>query len=106
MIIVFRAVSNKVQQIQEANRREVDQLRQKNMQQEQQLSDINQRAAQLAERQSELAQGLVEQQQRSYLPQQQNPEKLTDTIASLSDELANADEDEAGEKIKSWIEQV
>lgn len=105
LIIVFRAVSNKVQQIQEANKREVDQLRQKNMQQEQQLSDINQRAAQLAERQSELAQGLVEQQQRAYIPQQQDPAKLTDTIANLSDELANADEDEAGEKIKSWIEQ-
>ena len=105
LIIVFRAVSNKVQQIQEANKREVDQLRQKNMQQEQQLSDINQRAAQLAERQSELAQGLVEQQQRAYIPQQQDPTKLTDTIANLSDELANADEDEAGDKIKSWIEQ-
>ena len=104
LIIVFRAVSNKVQQIQEANKREVDQLIQRNMQQEQQLSDINQRAAQLAERQSELAQGLVEQQQRAYISQQ-DPEKLTDTIANLSDELANADEDEAGEKIKSWIEQ-
>ena len=106
LIIVFKAVSNKVQQIQESNRREVDMLRQKNAQQEQQLSDINQRAAQLAERQSELAQGLVEQQQRAYIPQQQNPERLTDTISDLSMELASADEDEAGDKIKSWIEQV
>ena len=105
LIIVFRAVSNKVQQVQEANKREVDQLLQRNLQQEQQLSDINQRAAQLAERQSELAQGLVEQQQRAYIPQQQDPERLTDTIDNLSDELANADEDEAGDKIKSWIEQ-
>ena len=105
LIIVFKAVSNKVQQIQESNRREVDQLRQKNAQQEQQLSDINQRAAQLAERQSELAQGLVEQQQRVYIPQQQNPEQLTNTISNLSEELAKVDEDEAGDKIKSWIEQ-
>ncbi len=105
LIIVFRAVSNKVQQVQDANKREVDQLLQRNLQQEQQLSDINQRAAQLAERQSELAQGLVEQQQRAYIPQQQDPAKLTNTINNLSDELANADEDEAGDKIKSWIEQ-
>lgn len=104
LIIVFKAVSNKVQQVQEANRREVEMLRQKTAQQEQQLSDISQRAAQLTERQSELAQGLVEQQQRGYI-QEQNPAQLADTLSNLSVELSNADDDEAGEKIKSWIEQ-
>ncbi len=104
LVIVFKAVSNKVQQIQEANRREVEMLRQKTAQQEQQLSDINQRAAQLTERQSELAQGLVEQQQRGYI-QQQNPAQLADTLSNLSAELSGADDEEAGEKIKSWIEQ-
>lgn len=107
LIIVFKAVSNKVQQVQEANRREVEMLRQKNAQQEAQLSDINNRAAQLAQRQSELAQGLVEQQQRGYIEQQSlvDPNRLTDTLSNLSNELANADDDEAAEKIKSWIEQ-
>ena len=104
LIIVFKAVSNKVQQVQEANRREVEMLRQKTAQQEQQLSDISQRAAQLTERQSELAQGLVEQQQREYI-QQQNPAQLADTLSNLSAELSDADDEEAGEKIKSWIEQ-
>ena len=104
LVIVFKAVSNKVQQIQEANRREVEQLRQRAAEQEQQLSDINQRAAQLTERQSELAQGLVDQQQRGAIPQQ-NPAQLADTLSNLSAELANTNDDEAGEKIKSWIEQ-
>lgn len=104
LIIVFKAISNRVQQIQEANRQEVELLRQKTAQQEQQLSDINQRAAQLTERQSELAQGLVEQQQRGAIPQQ-NPAQLADTLSNLSAELANTDDEEAGEKIKSWIEQ-
>lgn len=104
LIIVFKAISNRVQQIQEANRREVELLRQKTAQQEQQLSDINQRAAQLTERQSELAQGLVEQQQRGAIPQQ-NPAQLADTLSNLSAELANTDDEDAGEKIKSWIEQ-
>ena len=104
LIIVFKAISNRVQQIQEANRREVELLRQKTAQQEQQLSDINQRAAQLTERQSELVQGLVEQQQRGAIPQQ-NPAQLADTLSNLSAELANTDDEEAGEKIKSWIEQ-
>lgn len=103
LVIVFKAVSNKVQQVQEANRREVEMLRQKAAEQEQQLSDINQRAAQLTERQSQLAQGLVEQQQRGYIPQQ-DPAQLADTLSSLSAELSGAD-DETGEKIKSWIEQ-
>lgn len=105
LIIVFKAVSNKVQQVQEANRREVEMLRQRTAEQEQQLSDINQRAVQLTERQSELAQGLVEQQQRASIPQQQDPTQLSDTLSNLSTQLSNADDDEAGEKIKSWIEQ-
>lgn len=105
LIIVFKAVSNKVQQAQEANRREVEMLRQKTAMQEQQLSDINQRAAQLTERQSELAQGLVEQQQRGYIQNQEDPQKLANTLTNLSAELSNADDEEAGEKIKSWIEQ-
>ena len=66
--------------------------------------DINQRAAQLTERQSELAQGLVEQQQRGYIPQQSS-DQLVDTLSNLSAELSDTDDDEAGEKIKSWIEQ-
>lgn len=104
LIIVFKVVSDKVKEVQEANRREVEMLRQKTAMQDQQLSDINQRAAQLTQRQSELAQGLVEQQQRGYIEQQQDPNLLADTLSNLSNELSNAD-DEAGEKIKSWIEQ-
>ena len=49
-------------------------------------------------------QGLVEQQQRGAIPQQ-NPAQLADTLSNLSAELANTDDEEAGEKIKSWIEQ-
>lgn len=105
LIVLFNVVSNKVRQAQEANQREVEMLRQKAAQQDQQLSDINQRAAQLTARQSELAQGLVEQQQRSYITQQEDPNRLVDTLSDLSAELSNADDDEAGEKIKSWIEQ-
>ena len=45
-----------------------------------------------------------EQQQRGAIPQQ-NPAQLADTLSNLSAELANTDDEEAGEKIKSWIEQ-
>lgn len=104
LLIVFKAVSDKVRKAKEESLREVEMLRQRTSQQEQQLAEINNRAAQLTERQSELAQGLLEQQQREFIPQQ-NPDQLLDTLSNLSAEFSDADEDEAAEKIKSWIEQ-
>lgn len=104
LLILFKVVSDKVKQVQEANRREVEQLRQKTAEQDRQLSDISSRAAQLTERQSELAQNLLEQQQREYLPQQDEGQ-LIDSLANISAEMSDLDEEEAAEKIKSWIEQ-
>ena len=108
LFIIFRSITAKVKQIQEANKEEVELLRQKNALQEQQLSDINQRAAQLAQRQSELAQDLVEQQNKGYITQQQqaqNTAQLADALSNLSTEISGGDEEELGDKIKSWIEQ-
>ncbi len=102
LIVVFRIISNKVKAIQEENAQEVEMLRQQNQQQEKQLSDINQRANQLTQRQSELAQNLIEQQQREALP---NTEKLAETLTDLSSQMSDADDEETAEKIKSWIEQ-
>ena len=102
LIVVFRMISNKVKAIQEENAQEVEMLRQQNQQQEKQLNDINQRANQLTQRQSELAQNLIEQQQREALP---NTDKLAETLSDLSSQMADADDEETAEKIKSWIEQ-
>ena len=104
LIIVFKAVSSKVRQIQEENAIEVESLRQKEAEQDRELSDINGRAAQLADRQSELAQGLLEQQQREYLGVR-SPEELVGALENLSSNLENSDGIESGDKIKSWIEQ-
>ncbi len=102
LIIVFRIISNKVRAVQEENAQEVAMLRQKTQQQDQQLNDINQRANQLTQRQSELAQNLIEQQQREALP---SSDQLAETLSDLSSQMADADEEETAEKIKSWIEQ-
>ena len=104
LLILFKVVSDKVRQVQEANRQEVDALRAKAAEQDRQLSDINSQAAQLTARQSELAQNLLEQQQREYIPQQDEG-ALLESLANVSAEMSDADSDEAGEKIKSWIEQ-
>ena len=104
LLILFKLVSDRVKQVQEANRREVEQLRQKTMEQDRQLNDINSRAAQLTERQSELAQNLIERQNSGYLPQQDEG-ALISSLENLSAALSDADGEEAGEKIKSWIEE-
>ena len=104
LLILFKVVSDKVRQVQEANRQEVEALRAKAAEQDRQLNDINSRAAQLTARQSELAQNLLEQQQREYIPQQDEG-ALLESLANVSAEMSDADAELAGEKIKSWIEQ-
>lgn len=103
LIIVFKAVSGKVRQLQEENAIEVERLRQKEAEQDRELLDIHGRTSQLADRQSELAQGLLEQQQREYLVAR-SPEELAGALENLSSSLEHTDGDDTGDKIKSWIE--
>ncbi len=103
LVIVFKAVSSRVRQLQEENAIEVERLRQKEAEQDRELSDVNMRAAQLADRQSELAQGLLEQQQREYLGARSEREMIG-ALENLSSNLSETDGEIAGDKIKSWIE--
>ena len=103
LVIVFKAVSSRVRQIQEENAIEVERLRQKEAEQDKEIVDINGRAAQLADRQSELAQGLLEQQQRAYLGTR-TPEELAGALENLSSSMEHTDGEDTGDKIKSWIE--
>lgn len=100
LVIIFKAISAKVKKIREENEIEVEQLRQKAMEQERQLSDINSRASQLTQRQSELAQDLINQQQRAAIPQF-DESLLVDSLDSISGEIT----EDAADKIKSWIEE-
>ena len=103
LIIVFNAVSGKVRQIQEENAIEVERLRQKEAEQDRELSDVNVKAAQLADRQSELAQGLLEQQQREYLGNRSEAEMLA-ALEALSSNMSHTEGEVTGDNIKSWIE--
>lgn len=100
LIIIFKAISDKVRRIKEENEMEVESLRQRAMEQERQLNDINSRASQLTQRQSELAQDLINQQQRAAIPQF-DENLLLDSIDSISSEI----NEENADKIKSWIEE-
>lgn len=103
ILLVFKAISSKVKSIKEQNDIEVEALRQKALQQEQQLNDINSRASQLTQRQSELAQDLLNQRQNAVnTPQipQFDERLLTESLDILSNEI----NEDSAENIKSWIE--
>lgn len=105
ILLLLKIVSDKVRRSTAINRQEIELIRQQNEEQNMQLDSIHQQTAELANRQSELAQGLIDQQNRTVaIPQQQNPEILVNALNNLSNELSNNDEDNS-DKIKSWIEE-
>lgn len=103
LIIIFKAISSKVKRIREENEVEVEALRQKALEQERQLNDINSRASQLTQRQSELAQDLINQQQMRA--QQQLPQFDESLLLDSLDNISNEITEDAADNIKSWIEE-
>lgn len=102
LIIIFKAISSKVKRIREENEIEVEALRQKALEQERQLNDINSRASQLTQRQSELAQDLINQQQQRV---QQLPQFDESLLLDSLDNISNEITEDAADNIKSWIEE-
>ena len=104
LVIIFSAISSKVRRIKEENAIEVENLRQRTMEQEKQLNAINSKASQLTQRQSQLAQDLINQQnmQRAAAPIPHFDENLLiDSLDSISGEIT----EDSADKIKSWIEE-
>ncbi len=101
IIIIFKVISGRVNKLKEENRVEVEALRRKSMEQEQQLQDINSKASQLTQRQSQLAQDLINQQNTRGQISQFDENLLTNSLDSLSNEISEDDAD----NIRSWIEE-
>lgn len=101
LIIIFKAISAKVRKIKEENDIEVEALRQRSLEQEKQLKDINSRASQLTQRQSELAQDLINSQQRVQQIPQFDENMLLESLENLSGEIT----EDSADNIKSWIEE-
>lgn len=101
----YVVVSGKIKASQIAQQQEMQVLRNIASQQDEQLRDMNMKAAELIERQTQLQQGLLEQQQREMVPQ--IPSHIIDeALAAIHSDLDALDPNETGEKIKSWIEQA
>ena len=102
ILLIFKVISGKVNKIKEENQYEVDELRKRAQEQEKQLKDINSRASQLTQRQSELAQDLINQQSvRGQLPQF-DENILSESLDNISNEITEDDAD----NIRSWIEEA
>ena len=105
LIVVSKVVQNKLRKAQEEHDKEVERLKQKEMEQDRLIQEMDSRAAQLTERQSELAKGLLEAQQREYLALHTTDE-LVNALTNMSANLSEANEEDAADKIKSWIEET
>ena len=115
-------LSGRVSSEQRKHEQELEDLRGKAVEQEKQLRDVNLKAAELIEKQSQMAQNLIEQQNQLQIAQQAAPqipaqpipaqevayqgsqEPLNETISELSSDIEDIDEDEMIDKVMSWIE--
>jgi flagellar M-ring protein FliF len=103
LIFGHKALSQKINAAKDAQEEEMLRLREQNEAQEKQLKELSSNAADLIAKQSQLQQGLLEQQSRPSI--NASGADIREALRELKKEFDGADESEAGEKIRSWIEQ-
>ena len=103
LIFGHKALSQRINAAKEAQEEEMVRLKQQNEAQEKQLKDLSMNAADLIEKQSQLQQGLLEQQNRPAI--HASGADIREALREIKNEFDGVDEVEAGEKIRSWIEQ-
>ena len=103
LLFGHRLLTQKINAAKAAQEEEMQRLRQQNEAQEKQIKDLSMNAADLIEKQSQLQQGLIEQQNRPAL--RSSGSEIRDALRELKKEFDGVDESEAGERIRSWIEQ-
>lgn len=103
LIFGHKALSQKINAAKAAQEEEMIRLKEQNEAQEKQLKELSSNAADLIAKQSQLQQGLLEQQNRPEI--HASGADIREALRELKREFENADEAEAGEKIRSWIEQ-
>ena len=102
LLFGHKALSQKINSAKAAQEDELNRLRAQNEAQEKQIKDLSMNAANLIEQQSQLQQGLLEQQNRPAL--RTSGADIREALKELKREIDGVDESEAGERIRSWIE--
>ena len=98
-----KALSQKINAAKAAQEEELIRLREQNAEQEKQLKNLSVNAADMLTKQSQLQQGLLEQQNRPSV--HASGADIREALKELKREFDGVDDSEAGEKIRSWIEQ-
>ena len=98
-----RVLTQKINSAKAAQEDEMNRLRAQNEAQEKQIKDLSMNAADLIAKQSQLQQGLIEQQNRPAI--RTSGADIREALRELKREFDGVDESEAGERIRSWIEQ-
>ena len=98
-----RALTHKINTAKAAQEEEIIRLREQNAAQEQQIKNLSANAADMIEKQSQLQQGLIEQQNRPAI--RATGSEIRDALREIRRDFDGVDESEAGERIRSWIEQ-
>lgn len=98
-----KLLTQKINAAKAAQEEELVRLRQQNEEQEKQLKDLSMNAADMIAKQSQLQQGLLEQQNRPAI--HASGADIREALRELKREFDGVDESEAGERIRSWIEQ-
>ena len=102
LLFGHKALSQKINSAKADQEDELNRLRAQNEAQEKQIKDLSMNAANLIEQQSQLQQGLLEQQNRPAL--RTSGADIREALKELKREIDGVDESEAGERIRSWIE--
>ncbi len=103
LLIGHNLLTQKIKSAKEAQEEELVKLREQNEAQEQQIRDLSINAADLIQKQSQLQQGLLEQQSRPAAIPTSGAE-IREALRELKREIDGTDENDAGERIRSWIE--
>ena len=99
-----KALTQKINNAKAAQQEELEKLRAMNEAQEKQIKDLSVNAADMIQKQSQLQQGLLEQQNKPVAIPTSGAE-IREALRELKREFDGVDDSEAGEKIRSWIEQ-
>ena len=103
LLFGHNVLTNKIKAAKEAQEEELIKLREQNESQEKQIKDLSVNAANLIKNQSQLQQGLLEQQNKpAAIPV--SAAEIREALRELKREIDGSDDTEAGERIRSWIE--
>ena len=103
LLFGHNVLTNRIKSANSAQEEELIKLREQNEAQEKQIKDLSVNAANLIKNQTQLQQGLIEQQNRPAAIQSSGAD-IREALRELKREFEGADEAEAGERIRSWIE--